>query len=134
MPMRFDGKHIFVTGGARGIGRAIAGAFGRERGILSIADCHADNLDTAVRELRGAGVAAHGHFLDVTDHDAVSAAVDAAERRAPIDVLVNNAGIALETSFLDITPAEWRRVLDVNLTGMFVVAQTVARPKRPSRP
>ena len=56
MPMRFDGKHIFVTGGARGIGRAIAGAFGRERGILSLADCHADNLDTAVRELRGAGV------------------------------------------------------------------------------
>src|SRR5580692_1376731 len=127
MSGRFDGRHIFVTGGARGIGRAIAGAFGREGGILSIADSHADNLDTAIAELRGAGAAAHGHVLDVTDVDAVSAAVDAAEQRAAIDVLVNNAGIALETSFLDISAAEWRRVLDVNLTGMFAVAQAVAR-------
>jgi|HubBroStandDraft_5_1064220.scaffolds.fasta_scaffold165745_2 3-oxoacyl-[acyl-carrier protein] reductase len=125
--MRFEGKHIFVTGGARGIGRAIAGAFAREGGMLSIADCHAGNLDIAITELRGAGAAADGHVLDVTDQGAVSAAVAAAERRAPIDVLVNNAGIALETSFLDITPQEWRRVLEVNLTGMFFVAQSVAR-------
>src|SRR5580698_1459839 len=104
--MRFEGKHIFVTGGARGIGRAIAGAFAREGGMLSIADCHAGNLDIAITELRGAGAAADGHVLDVTDQGAVSAAVAAAERRAPIDVLVNNAGIALETSFLDITPQE----------------------------
>lgn len=125
--MQFAGKHIFVTGGARGIGRAIAGAFARERALLSIADNHADNLAQAVRELRAAGSAAHGHVLDVTDHDSVVAAVDEAEDRAPIDVLVNNAGIALETAFLGISPAEWRRVLDVNLTGMFIVAQTVAR-------
>jgi 3-oxoacyl-[acyl-carrier protein] reductase len=123
MPTRFDGKHIFVTGGARGIGRAIADAFARERGILSIADCHADNLGAAVAELRAGGCAAHGHLLDVSE----SAAVAEAELRAPIDVLVNNAGIALETAFLDISPAEWRRVLEVNLTGMFFVAQTVAR-------
>jgi 3-oxoacyl-[acyl-carrier protein] reductase len=125
--MQFAGKHIFVTGGARGIGRAIAGAFAREGALLSIADNHADNLAQAVRELRAAGSAAHGHVLDVTDHDSVVAAVDEAEDRAPIDVLVNNAGIALETAFLGISPAEWRRVLDVNLTGMFIVAQTVAR-------
>jgi len=127
MSNRFDGKHILITGGARGIGRAIADAFGRESAMLSIADCHADNLDTAVRELSRAGIQAHGQLLDVADEDTVAAAVDEAERRAPIDVLVNNAGIALETSFLDISAAEWRRVLEVNLTGMFVVAQTVAR-------
>jgi 3-oxoacyl-[acyl-carrier protein] reductase len=126
--MRFAGKHIFITGGARGIGRAIAGAFGGEGGILSIADCHAGNLDRTLAELRAAAVDAEGYVLDVTDHEAVSAAVAQAERRAPIDVLVNNAGIAMETAFLDISPAEWRRVLDVNLTGMFAVAQAVARP------
>ncbi len=77
------------------------------------------------------GVVANGRVLDVTDQDAVLAAVDEAERRAPIDVLVNNAGIAHETSFLDISPAEWRRVLEVNLYGMFLVAQAVARRMLP---
>jgi 3-oxoacyl-[acyl-carrier protein] reductase len=125
--MPFEGKHVFVTGGARGIGRAIAGAFGREKAVLSIADSHAENLAQAVRELSGAGILAQGFVLDVTDHEAVSGVIDAAEQRAPIDVLVNNAGIALETAFLNISPAEWRRVLDVNLSGMFFVAQAVAR-------
>jgi NAD(P)-dependent dehydrogenase (short-subunit alcohol dehydrogenase family) len=125
--MRFSGKHIFVTGGARGIGRAIVAAFGREGAVLSIADCHAENLGAAVQDLQRSGNIVYGHVLDVTDHEAVSAAVDKAERRAPLDVLVNNAGIAFETSFLDISPAEWRRVLDINLTGMFIVAQAIAR-------
>jgi 3-oxoacyl-[acyl-carrier protein] reductase len=133
MSMQFDGRHAFITGGARGIGYAIAGAFGREGAALTIIDCHAENLDLAVGSLRGTGVAVHGQLVDVTDPDAVTAAVDEAERRAPIDILINNAGIALETSFLDISAAEWRRVLEVNLTGMFVVAQAVARRMVPRR-
>ena len=128
-----SGKHVLVTGGARGIGLAIAEAFGSERAVLSLADCHAENLDRSVQALKRAGVVAHGHVLDVTDGDAVSAAVAAAERRAPIDVLVNNAGIAHETSFLAIEAHEWRRVLDVNLTGMFLIAQAVARHMVPRR-
>jgi len=81
MPNGLKGKHVFVTGGARGIGRAIAAAFGRESAILPLADCHAQNLDLAVCELRAAGIAAHSQVME-----------------------------------------EWRRVLDVNLTRMFVVA------------
>ena len=133
MSNRLQSKHVFVTGGARGIGRAIADAFGRESAVLSLADSNAQNLELAVRELRGAGIVAHAQVLDVTDRDAVYAAVDEAEHRAPIDVLVNNAGIAHETSFLDISMEEWRRVLDVNLTGMFLVAQAVARRMVPRR-
>src|ERR1700685_4405785 len=133
MSMQFDGRHAFITGGARGIGYAIAGAFAHEGAALTIIDCHAENLDLAVRSLSGRRAAAPGQLVDVTDPDAVTAAVDEAERRAPIDVLINNAGIALETSFLDISAAEWRRVLDVNLTGMFAVAQTVARRMVPRR-
>lgn len=127
MTARLRDKHIFVTGGARGIGRAIADAFTREHATVSLADCHPENLESAVAELRAAGAAAHGHLLDVTDSAAVASAIDEAERRSPIDVLVNNAGIAMESSFLDISLADWRRILDVNLTGMFVVGQEVAR-------
>jgi 3-oxoacyl-[acyl-carrier protein] reductase len=127
MTATLRGKHVFVTGGARGIGRAIADAFAREQAVLSLADRHSENLQSTLAELRATGAAAHGHLLDVTDPAAVVAAVDEAERRAPIDVLVNNAGIAMETGFLDISPAEWRQVLEVNLTGMFLVAQAVAR-------
>jgi 3-oxoacyl-[acyl-carrier protein] reductase len=133
MSTPFDGRHAFITGGARGIGYAIANAFGREGAALTIIDCHAENLDLALRSLRGSGFAVHGRLVDVTDPGAVEAAVGEAERRAPIDILINNAGIALETSFLDIAVAEWRRVLDVNLTGMFVVAQAVARRMVPRR-
>lgn len=127
MAQGLAGRHAFVTGGARGIGRAIADAFGRAGASLSIADCHAENLERAVEELRAAGFEASGHLLDVTDEDGVCASVDEAERRAPIDVLVNNAGIAHETGFLDIELAQWRRVNEVNLTGMFLVGRAVAR-------
>ena len=127
MPQGLAGRHAFVTGGARGIGRAIADAYGRAGASLSIADCHAENLERTVEELRAAGFEAFGHLLDVTDEGGVSASVDEAERRVPIDVLVNNAGIAHETGLLDIELAEWRRVIEVNLTGMFLVARAVAR-------
>jgi 3-oxoacyl-[acyl-carrier protein] reductase len=133
MTGRLRDKHIFVTGGARGIGRAIADAFAREQAVISLADCHPENLERAVSELRAAGTAAHGHLLDVTDPVAVASAIAEAERRAPIDVLVNNAGIAMETSFLDISLADWRRILEVNLTGMFIVGQEVARRMAPRR-
>ena len=131
MPQALSGKHIFITGGARGIGRAIAAAFAREGATLSIADCHAENLRQAIGELRGMGITAHEHCLDVTDPEAVKAAVDQAERHAPIDVLINDAGIAYETAFLEISLAEWRRILEVNLTGMFLVSQAVARRMAP---
>jgi 3-oxoacyl-[acyl-carrier protein] reductase len=123
----FSGKHVFVTGGARGIGFAIAGAFCRAGAAVSLADWNGENLEHAVESLARGGAPVYGHRLDVTDAAAVAAATDEAEGRAPIDVLVNNAGIAMETGFLDISLSEWRQVLEVNLTGMFVVGQAVAR-------
>lgn len=127
MSSRLAGRHLFITGGARGIGRAIVEAFAQEQVVVSIADSHADNLTQTIAELRGMGAESHPHLLDVTDQPAVVAAVEAAERRAPIDILINDAGIAFETGFLDIPAIEWRQVLEVNLTGMFLVSQAVAR-------
>lgn len=127
MAVKHCGQHVFVTGGARGLGLGIATAFGRDGALVSILDRDGDNLAAAVTALRSRGIDAQGATASVTDVDAVSAAVEALEYRAPIDVLVNNAGIAEETSFLHIDVEAWRRVLDVNLTGMFVVGQIVAK-------
>jgi len=121
------GQHALVTGGARGIGRAIAEEFGEARCSVTLLDNHAETLDRTVADLRAAGVRAHGDVVDVRDPVGVEAAVAAAERRAPVDVLVNNAGIASEASFLSITVEEWCQLIDVNLTGMFIVGQAVAR-------
>jgi 3-oxoacyl-[acyl-carrier protein] reductase len=127
MSERFDGKHVLVTGGGRGLGFAIAEAFGRAGARVTIFDCDAALLEDAGAKLGAEGVTVAGRLVDVSKRDEVERAVEAAEAAAPVDVLINNAGVAAETPFLKITEAEWRRVLDINLTGMFFVAQAVCR-------
>jgi 3-oxoacyl-[acyl-carrier protein] reductase len=125
MTARFEGKHVLVTGGARGLGLEIARQFGRERARVHLWDVSAENLARAVETLRAEGATVDAATVDVRRRADVIAAVDAIERQGPIDVLVNNAGIAAETPFLAIDEGEWRQILDVNLTGMFFVAQAV---------
>jgi len=127
----FAGQHVLITGGARGLGFAIAREFARAGATLSLFDVEADLLAQAADELRADGASVATWSVDVRRHDEVGAAVAAAEARAPIDVLVNNAGIARETGFLHIAAHEWREILDVNLTGMFLVAQAVCRAMVP---
>jgi 3-oxoacyl-[acyl-carrier protein] reductase len=125
---RFAGKHVLVTGGARGIGLGIAQAFGQEGARLTLFDVHGENLEAARASVTAAG-AEHvaTALVDVADRRRVFLEVEASDTRAPIDVLVNNAGIAEEEGFLDIAEETWKRVLDVNLTGMFHVGQAVCR-------
>jgi 3-oxoacyl-[acyl-carrier protein] reductase len=127
VPQRFTGKHVLVTGGARGIGLEIARQFAREGALLTLFDTHAGNLATAAGHLREGGARVQTYEVDVADRRQVTEAVDRAEAAAPIHVLVNNAGIAQEKPFLEIEEDEWKRILDVNLTGMFYVAQAVCR-------
>jgi 3-oxoacyl-[acyl-carrier protein] reductase len=124
---RFTNKHVIITGAARGIGLEIARQFAREGANVRLLDRREDDLANAVSTLLAAGAEAVAVTVDVTKRADVIAAIEAADAVAPIDVLVNNAGIAHETGFLNIEEDEWRRIIDVNLTGAFFVAQAVAR-------
>lgn len=124
---RFDNSHVLITGGARGIGLEIARQFAREGAIVSLLDFNKETLAKAVEELQ-ATTTVHGFEVDVSDRSSVDKAVATAESIQAIDILVNNAGIALETPFLKIEEADWKRIIDINLTGMSHVAQSVCRP------
>jgi len=124
---RFNGRHVLVTGAARGIGFEIALHFAKEGATLSLLDNHASNLADAVDQLKPFGVKVHGHVVDVTSREDVYRTVQKADSIQPIDILINNAGIAFETPFLNISEKEWKQIIDVNLTGMFFVAQAVCR-------
>ena len=124
---RFSGKHVLITGGGRGIGFEIARRFGREGALLSIFEYEGERLDKACRELATDGHKVNPYLVDVSRRKEVFDAVEDCEKIAPIHVLINNAGIAFETPFLNIDEEEWRRIIDINLTGMFFVAQAVSK-------
>jgi meso-butanediol dehydrogenase / (S,S)-butanediol dehydrogenase / diacetyl reductase len=118
-------KRILITGGASGIGAATATRFLEEGSIVCVLDRDAKANQKIKQELPGlAGVLA----ADVSNLQQVQAAfADAIRIMGGVDVLVNNAGISIRHNFLDITPAEWDKVMAVNLTGVFYVAQTAAK-------
>jgi 3-oxoacyl-[acyl-carrier protein] reductase len=124
---RFENKHVLVTGAARGIGFEIARQFAGEGAVVSIFDFHQDNLGKASNELQATAAVVYSYNVDVADQQAVQTAVKQADTIQPIDILINNAGIAFETPFLNIEESEWKKIIDINLTGMFYVAQSVCR-------
>ena len=119
------GKRVLITGGASGIGAAAAARFLEEGAQVVVLDRSRDGREAIQRQLPAlaATVAA-----DVANQSQVQAAFDqAVEVMGGVDVLLNNAGISIRHSFLDITPEEWDKVIAVNLTGVFFVAQIAAR-------
>jgi len=124
---RFNNKHVLITGAARGIGFEIARQFALEGAIVTIFDVHKDNLISAVEQLKRDGAVASGIQVDVSDKKQVLKAVEETESRYPVDILINNAGIAMETPFLEIEEEEWKKILDINLSGMFYVSQSVCK-------
>jgi 3-oxoacyl-[acyl-carrier protein] reductase len=123
----FTGKNVLVTGGGRGLGFEIARQFVRAGASVHLFDVDQELLTKAAHELAAHGSPVSTWRVDVSRRGEVEQAVAAIEARAPIDVLVNNAGIAREAGFLKIEEREWREILEVNLTGMFFVAQAVSR-------
>ena len=122
---RLAGKVALVTGGARGIGLAVARAYAREGARVVVADVNAEGARAAAEKL---GSEALGLAVDVADPASVAALIAAIiEARGRIDILMNNAGIGTNTPFLETRLEDWNRILGVNLTGAFLVAQGCAR-------
>jgi 3-oxoacyl-[acyl-carrier protein] reductase len=124
---RFQNKHVLITGAARGIGYEIATQFLAEGAVVSLVDAHQENLNAAFQRLAATGYVLYSYCIDISSKALVTEVVAKADAIQPIDVLINNAGIAFETPFLQIKEAEWKSILDVNLTGMFFMAQAVCR-------
>src|SRR5271165_3264426 len=120
-----EGKRVLITGGASGIGAATAARFLEEGSAVCVLDRDAHGREQIRKRLPDlAGTV----DADVSNLQQVQAAFDDAIRlMGGVDVLINNAGISIRHKFLDITPEEWERVIAVNLTGVFYVAQTAAR-------
>ena len=122
-----EGKVALITGGAGGIALGLARGFAAAGARLILADLN-DNVHQRVSEFREAGCDAYGLVFDVTDPQAVAAAFEQAIAKCGrIDIVVNNAGVIVRTPFLDLTPAEWQKVIDTDLTACFLVAQQAAR-------
>jgi NAD(P)-dependent dehydrogenase (short-subunit alcohol dehydrogenase family) len=126
--MRLDGKYAVVTGGGRGIGFAIAKALAREGAGVAIADINADTANAAAAAIGERGGRAVPITVNVADPASISAMVASVmDAFGRIDILVNNAGVGGKTPFLETSLEEWNRIISINLTGAFLVAQTIAR-------
>ena len=124
--MTLKGRVALVTGGGRGIGREIALAFAREGLAVAVAARTLSQVEAAAEAVRALGAKALSVALDVTDAGAIPVAVKAVtEALGPVDVLVNNAGIAESAPFAKTDPQLWERHLRVNVTGPFLLTREV---------
>ncbi len=129
-PPRFEGRTVLVTGASRGLGRAMASAFGAEGAFVAIGfKSREKDAALALEEVRAAGGDGALFGFDVARRDEVDRAVARLlDARGAIDVLVNNAGIARDELFPILDPASWDEVLATNLGGAFALCRAVARP------
>jgi gluconate 5-dehydrogenase len=121
-------RTALVTGSSRGLGRAIAEGLAAAGATVVLNGVNADRLSAAAAEMRGAGYVIHEASFDVTDEAAVLAAFARLDADGiAVDILVNNAGIQLRKPMIELATAEWRKVVDTNLTSAFIVGREAAR-------
>ena len=122
------GQVALVTGGATGIGRAMAEALGKAGAKVWLASRDSVAIERAVQELRRAGIAADGKKLDVTQRVQVENLVgDVVKQDGKIDILINSAGVMIKYPLLDMPENVWDQVIGINLKGTFLCTQAVAR-------
>lgn len=129
-----EGKTAVITGGARGIGYAIALRFAAEGANIAITNINEDGFGSAIRELEGLGVKARGYVSDASLFDDSERVINEIEKEfGTIDILVNNAGITRDTLLMRMTEEQWDQVLTVNLKSVFNLTKAVIRPMMKQR-
>ncbi len=127
--MRLKDKVALITGGARGIGRAIAIAFAKEGANIVVADVNLEVAQKTALEIESLGVKALALEMDVTNYDKVEEGINKIlDKMGKVDILVNNAGITKDNLLLRMSPADWDAVINVNLKGTFNCIKAVSRP------
>ncbi len=123
-----SGRVALVTGAAGGIGTAVAERLGRQGARVVVADLDAEMLNDLRARLNGRGIESLALSVDVSDEEAVTKMIDRAEEAfGVVDLVVNNAAVGSHTRPEDLLAADWQRVIDVDLTGYFLVATRVGR-------
>ncbi len=118
--MNLAGKVSIVTGGAQGIGKAIARTLAEHGSAVAVVDVNAEQAAQTAEEIRGLGVAALAQRVDVVDHAATATAVkEVIEKLGRVDILVNNAGITRDGLLLRMKPEDFDLVISINLKGTF---------------
>jgi len=128
------GRTALVTGSSRGLGRAIAEGMAKAGVRIVVNGTDGARVEAAVAELRAVGFAAEGAAFDVTDEAAIVRAFDGFDQAGiEIDILINNAGIQMRKPLLEFSSADWRKVIETNLTSAFIIGREAARRMIPRK-
>lgn len=120
------GKIALVTGASYGIGFAIGSSLGKAGATIVFNDINEEFLEKGLAAYKEAGIEAHGYVSDVTNETQIQEMIKKIEKDVgTVDILVNNAGIIKRIPMIEMTPEEWRQVIDIDLTGPFIMAKAV---------
>lgn len=123
---KLDGKIAHVTGGSYGIGFAIATGLAKAGATITFCDLNQDLVDQGIAAYKELGITAHGYICNVTNEEQVQAMVaQIAKEIGDIDILVNNAGIIKRIPMIEMSAADFRQVIDIDLNAPFIVAKAV---------
>jgi NAD(P)-dependent dehydrogenase (short-subunit alcohol dehydrogenase family) len=124
---RFENQVVVITGAANGIGKACAQRFAQEGAFVACLDVTDDINQAVADEIGSLGYGAIALHCDVTNSDSIKAAIDTVmEKWGRVDVFVGSAGIYTGAPLVDVSRQQWQRVIDINLTGIFLTNQAVA--------
>ncbi|USK61372.1 3-oxoacyl-ACP reductase FabG [Peribacillus asahii] len=126
MSKRFEGKVAFITGGSRGIGKAVLEQFAEEGAIVAVIDVNEEALMSTANEFKEKGYTIYSKVANVVDSEQVKAAVkEVYDLYGSVDILVNNAGVIRDNLLFKMTDSDWQTVMDVHLKGAFNATQAV---------